>query len=53
MSRPAGTTRRHRRLAYLAAASLAGMAVTSGLAVAALQAREADPKLEASSENQS
>jgi tetratricopeptide (TPR) repeat protein len=34
------TTRRHRRLAYLAAASLAGMAVTSGLAVAAIQARD-------------
>jgi tetratricopeptide (TPR) repeat protein len=33
------TTRRQRRLAYLAAASLTGMAVTSTLAVAALQAR--------------
>src|SRR5207302_3582126 len=32
-------TRRHRRLAWLAAASLAGMAVTSTLAVAAFQAR--------------
>ncbi|HEY7959668.1 MAG TPA: toll/interleukin-1 receptor domain-containing protein [Sphingomicrobium sp.] len=32
-------TRRQRRLAYLAAASIAGMAVTSTLAVAALQAR--------------
>ena len=34
------TTRRQRRLAYLAAASLAGMAVTSGLAVTAYQARD-------------
>jgi hypothetical protein len=34
-------TRRHRRLAYVAAASLAGMAVTSTLAVSALQARDA------------
>ena len=33
------TTRRHRRLAYVAAASLAGMAVTSTLAVTAIQAR--------------
>ena len=33
------TTRRQRRLAYLAAASLAGMALTSTLAVAAFQAR--------------
>jgi tetratricopeptide (TPR) repeat protein len=33
------TTRRHRHLAWLAAGSLAGMAVTSTLAVAALQAR--------------
>lgn len=33
------TTRRQRRLAYLAAASIAGMAVTSTLAVAAFQAR--------------
>ena len=32
-------TRRHRRMAWLAAASLAGMAVTSGLAIAAFQAR--------------
>src|SRR3954463_7789471 len=32
-------TRRHRRLAYLAAASLTGMAVTSTLAVTAIQAR--------------
>ena len=32
-------TRRHRRLAWLAAASLAGMAVTSTLAVTAFQAR--------------
>src|SRR5204862_341094 len=32
-------TRRHRRMAWLAAASLAGMAVTSTLAVTALQAR--------------
>lgn len=35
------TTRRQRRLAYLAAASLAGMAVTSTLAVAAFQGRNA------------
>jgi tetratricopeptide (TPR) repeat protein len=35
------TTRRHRRLAWLAAASLAGMAVTSGLAFTAIQARDA------------
>ena len=35
------TTRRHRRLALLAAASLAGMAVTSTLAVTAIQARDA------------
>jgi tetratricopeptide (TPR) repeat protein len=34
------TTRRHRQLAWLAAGSLAGMAVTSGLAVAAIQARD-------------
>ena len=33
-------TRRHRRLAYLAAACLAGMAVTSALAVTAIQARD-------------
>ena len=33
-------TRRHRNLAWLAAASLAGMAMTSTLAVAALQARD-------------
>jgi len=33
------TTRRHRRLAWLAAASLGGMAVTSALAVTAFQAR--------------
>ena len=32
-------TRRHRRMAWLAAASLAGMAVTSTLAVTAIQAR--------------
>ncbi len=32
-------TRRHRRLAWLAAGSLAGMAVTSTLAIAAFQAR--------------
>lgn len=32
-------TRQHRRLAYLAAASIAGMAVTSTLAIAAFQAR--------------
>lgn len=35
------TTRRHRQLAYLAAGSLAGMAVTSTLAVAAFDARNA------------
>ena len=35
------TTRRHRRLAWLAAASLAGMAVASGLAITAIQARDA------------
>ena len=35
------TTRRHRHLAWLAAASLAGMAVTSTLAVTAIQARDA------------
>src|SRR5436305_4833280 len=34
-------TRRHRRMAWLAAGSLAGMAVTSTLAVAAVQARDA------------
>ena len=34
-------TRRQRRLAYLAAASLAGMAMTSTLAVTAIQARDA------------
>ena len=34
-------TRRQRRLAWVAAASLAGMTVTSGLAVVALQARDA------------
>src|SRR5690349_9370257 len=34
------TTRRHRQLAWLAAGSLAGMAVTSTLAVTALQARD-------------
>jgi tetratricopeptide (TPR) repeat protein len=34
-------TRRHRQLAYVAAASLAGMAVTSTLAVTAIQARDA------------
>lgn len=33
--------RRHRRLAILAAGSLAGMVVTSGLAVAAIEARDA------------
>jgi tetratricopeptide (TPR) repeat protein len=33
-------TRRHRRLAWLAAASVAGMAVTSTLAVTAIQARD-------------
>jgi tetratricopeptide (TPR) repeat protein len=33
-------TRRQRRLAYLAAASIAGMAVTSTLAVTAIQARD-------------
>ena len=35
------TTRRQRRLAYLAAASIAGMAVTSTLAITAIQARDA------------
>jgi tetratricopeptide (TPR) repeat protein len=35
------TTRRHRRMAWLAAASLAGMAVTSTLAFTAIQARDA------------
>ena len=34
-------TRRHRQMAWLAAASLGGMAVTSTLAVAAFQARDA------------
>lgn len=33
-------TQRHRRLGYLAAASLAGMAVTSTLAITAIQARD-------------
>ena len=42
-------TRRSRRLAYLAAASIAGMAVTSTLAVTAMQARDEarDQRLEA------
>jgi len=35
------TTRRQRRMAWLAAASLAGMAVTSSLAFTAIQARDA------------
>jgi tetratricopeptide (TPR) repeat protein len=35
------TTRRHKRLAWLAAASVAGMAVTSTLAITAIQARDA------------
>ena len=35
------TTRRHRQLAWLAAGSLAGMGVTSTLAIAAIQARDA------------
>jgi tetratricopeptide (TPR) repeat protein len=35
------TARRHRRMAWLAAASLAGMAVTSTLAFTAIQARDA------------
>ena len=35
------TTRRQRRLAWLAAGSLAGMTVTSGLAITAIQARDA------------
>ncbi len=35
------TTRRHRQLAWLAAGSLAGMAVTSVLAVTAIQGRDA------------
>lgn len=34
------TTQRHRRLAWLTAASLAGMAVTSSLAITAIQARD-------------
>ena len=34
------TVRRHRQLAFVAAASLAGMAVTSTLAVTAIQARD-------------
>jgi len=34
------TTRRHRRLAWLVAASVAGMAVTSTLAVTAIQSRD-------------
>jgi tetratricopeptide (TPR) repeat protein len=44
-------TRRQRRLAYLAAASLAGMAVTSTLAITALQARDSarDQRREAES----
>ena len=35
------TTRKHRQLAYVAAASLGGMAITSTLAVTAIQARDA------------
>ena len=35
------TTRRHRQLAWLATGSLAGMAIASALAVAAIQARDA------------
>ena len=35
------TTRRHRQMAWLAAASLGGMAVTSTLAVTAIQSRDA------------
>lgn len=44
-------TRRQRRMAWLAAASLAGMAVTSGLAITAIQARDAarDQRREAES----
>ena len=34
------TTQRHRRLAWLTAASIAGMTVTSGLAITAIQARD-------------
>ena len=34
------TTRRHRQMAWLATGSLAGMAITSALAVAAIQARD-------------
>lgn len=34
------TTRRHRRMAWITAASLAGMLVTSGLAVTAIDARD-------------
>ena len=45
------TTRRHRQLAWLAAGSLAGMAVTSTLAVTAIQARDSarDQRREAES----
>ena len=35
------TVRRHRRMGWVAAASLAGMAVTSGLAISAIQSRDA------------
>ena len=35
------TTRRHRHMAWLAAGSLAGMAITSALALTAIQARDA------------
>src|SRR5205085_12329353 len=35
------SARRHRRLGYLAAACLAGMAVTSTLAITAIRARDA------------
>ena len=35
------TVRRHQRMAILAAASMSGMVVTSGLAIAAVQARDA------------
>ena len=34
------TTQRHRKFAWLAAASLAGMAITSGLAITAIQSRD-------------
>jgi len=44
-------TRHHRRLAIVAAASIAGMAVTSTLAVAAIQARDAAREQRRQAEN--